>query len=167
MSLTIIEADASIPQVEDRPLIIAHVTNNFGAWHRGFVLDLSARYPEPERKFRSRGSRYRLGEVQFVQIKAHKGLYVANLYAQRSRVYCVPLSYDALKQALEKLARVAWRINATVQMPCLGMGLGRARWDRVRDLVKETLSDHGVKVIICTRNFPTLEPDPQPPFREN
>ena len=39
-------------QPEGRPAIIVHVCNDVGAWGRGFVLALSRRWPEPERRYR-------------------------------------------------------------------------------------------------------------------
>lgn len=63
--------DATAP-VGTGPKIIVHVCNDIGAWGRGFVMAISKRWSEPERRYRAwhRGEGqqpFALGEVQFVE----------------------------------------------------------------------------------------------------
>jgi O-acetyl-ADP-ribose deacetylase (regulator of RNase III) len=46
-----IKGDATCPQARG-PKVIAHVCNDRGRWGKGFVLAVSARWPEPERAYR-------------------------------------------------------------------------------------------------------------------
>lgn len=48
LPLRIIAGDATVPQAKG-PKLIAHVCNDRGGWGKGFVLAVSARWPEPER----------------------------------------------------------------------------------------------------------------------
>src|SRR5438270_12565670 len=79
-----LKGDATSPQAAGAK-IIAHVCNDRGRWGKGFVLALSARWPEPEAAYRewSRGraeNDFGLGAVQFVQVGP--GLWVANMVGQ-------------------------------------------------------------------------------------
>jgi hypothetical protein len=42
--------DATTPQ-GNRPMVIAHVCNDVGAWGRGFVVPLGKRYPSAKQQF--------------------------------------------------------------------------------------------------------------------
>ena len=52
MSLNFIIGDATQP-VGEGTKIIVHVCNDIGGWGRGFVVALSKRWPEPERRYRA------------------------------------------------------------------------------------------------------------------
>src|SRR3954454_1545757 len=109
-----VQGDATQPQGEGDKLIV-HIVNDRGGWGKGFVLALSARYPQAEQAYRrwSRQPRsddpaFALGEVQFVQVAP--GIWVANLLAQhgyRSPDNPVPLDYAALERGLSRVARFA------------------------------------------------------------
>ena len=108
-TINYVSGDATDPQ-GDGPKVIAHVCNNIGAWGAGFVLAVSARWPQPEQEYLAaygklaaararqtpaaghpllapfgaeRGERLdrdSLGTVQFVPVR--DGLTVANMIAQ-------------------------------------------------------------------------------------
>jgi len=48
-----VKGDATKPEkIEDENRMIVHICNNKGGWGRGFVMALSSRWPEPERRYR-------------------------------------------------------------------------------------------------------------------
>ncbi len=72
-ALRIVQGDATAPQGEGRK-IIAQICNDVGGWGRGFVLVISRRWPEPERKYRRwrrerTSNDFGLGAVQLVQVQ--------------------------------------------------------------------------------------------------
>ena len=74
-----VNGDATAPTA--RPAVIVHICNDIGAWGKGFVMALSARWRSPEAAYRAwvkeAGSPLPLGDVQFVDVEP--GLTVANL----------------------------------------------------------------------------------------
>lgn len=71
MQIKYLKGDATKPIGEGNKVIV-HVCNDVGGWGRGFVLALSKRWAEPERKYREwakSGDKFELGEVQFVQVE--------------------------------------------------------------------------------------------------
>jgi len=51
--ISYIKGDATKPEkINNENRVIAHISNNKGGWGRGFVLSLSSRWPEPERRYR-------------------------------------------------------------------------------------------------------------------
>ena len=77
---------------------------------------------------------------------------MANMFAQKNFTSRATIRYYALELVLKRLARSARVLHTTVQMPCIGTGLGRAPYDLVMELIKRTLSAKGVPVIICKWN---------------
>jgi O-acetyl-ADP-ribose deacetylase (regulator of RNase III) len=110
-----LKGDATCPQARG-PKVIAHVCNDLGRWGKGFVLALSARWPEPERAYRDwhRGraeNDFGLGAVQLVQVGC--GLWVANMVGQHGlrggRV--PPIRYAAVGECLAKVAEKARQLG--------------------------------------------------------
>lgn len=151
MPIRYVIGDATRPQA-DGPAIIVHVCNDIGGWGRGFVLAISKRWSEPEIEFRkwARGDLaqpYGLGEVQLVQIEPE--LWVANLVGQhgvRRRGGAAPVRYEAIREGLGKVAKLAIEVDASVHMPRIGCGLAGGRWEEVGPIVSETLSNLDVTV---------------------
>lgn len=110
-----IKGDATRPKkVDNEDRVIAHISNTEGGWGSGFVLSLSSRWLEPERRYRewykicSKSLKYEriinkeskdnednrydkaplpLGEIQIVQVKDELGkLFVCNMIAQKGYV---------------------------------------------------------------------------------
>lgn len=153
MSIDYIVGDATNPAGEG-PKIIVHVCNDIGGWGRGFVMAISKRWPEPERRYRAwhRGDEetpFRLGEVQMVRVA--EGLWVANLIGQRD-VRTIdgvpPVRYDAVRTGLQRVAGEARRLEASVHMPRIGCGLAGGKWEDVGKIVEEELCAKGVRVTV-------------------
>ena len=143
-----LKGDATQP-IGNGTKIIAHVVNSSGGWGKGFVLAISNRWSEPERKYRAwHKSRVRfiLGEVLFVKVS--DDIIVANLLAQEGYSTSVKpaIRYDALKLCLEKVANKARKLSATVHCPRLSCGLAGGMWNAVEPIIIETMSDIDVFV---------------------
>lgn len=126
-----LNGDATSPQAKG-PKLIAHVCNDRGKSGKGFVLAISARWPEPEQAYRRwhrerANNDFGLGAVQFIQVEPL--IRVANMVGQHGlrggRV--LPIRYDAVAECLGKLAGKARQLKASVHMPRIGCGLAGGR----------------------------------------
>lgn len=148
MNIKYVIGDATRPE-GDGTKIIAHICNNAGGWGAGFVLALSARWPQPECEYRHESmSGLLLGEIQLVKVEPD--LYVANMIAQhgygtRGRP---PIRYTALVDCLNGLADKARALAASVHMPRIGSGLAGGHWSAIAAIIKETLCDQGIQVTV-------------------
>lgn len=152
--LTITVGDATAPHRGEQPGIIAHCCNDVGGWGQGFVLAISARWPQPEQQYRRwwrnrTTTRLPLGMVQMVQVEP--ALWVANMTGQYG-IYDIdgraPIRYDALATCLGKVGDRALDLNAAVHMPRIGCGLAGGTWKKVGQLVQQQLCDRGVPVTV-------------------
>ncbi|KUO19375.1 macro domain-containing protein [Streptomyces dysideae] len=148
-----VRGDATVPSVKGVK-VIAHVCNDIGGWGKGFVLALSRRWPEPEAAFRAwhrhRASNdFGLGAVQFVQVDPY--VWVANMVGQRgirTGSEGVPVRYEAIDSALEKVADKAAELGASVHLPRIGCGLAGGKWSQVEPLIVERLVKRGIAVTV-------------------
>lgn len=143
--------------IGDGPRIIAHVCNDIGAWGRGFVVAVSERWPEPERGYREWHAGkpeqpFELGQTQFVRVEPN--LWVANMIGQhdihraRSPQPVPPIRYEAIEQALVRVAAFAKERGATVHMPRIGCGLAGGTWDQVEPILRRTLGDARIETFV-------------------
>jgi O-acetyl-ADP-ribose deacetylase (regulator of RNase III) len=153
MSIDYVVGDATCP-IGEGAKIIVHVCNDIGSWGRGFVMAISKRWPEPERRYRAwhcgkESSTFQLGEVQLVQVG--DALWVANLVGQRD-IRAIdgvpPVRYDAIRIGLQQVAKEASRLNASVRMPRIGCGLAGGKWEDVGRIVEEELCAKGIRVTV-------------------
>lgn len=145
MSIEYVRGDARRP-IGTGPKIIAHITNNAGAWGAGFVVALSARWEKPERMYKLHAkTTLALGMNQSIEVEPD--LWVENMCAQdnKSRVY-PPVRYDALRTCLKGLAVHATSRGASVHMPRIGCGIGGGSWPEVEKIVAEELEGIDVTV---------------------
>ncbi|MEU6306915.1 macro domain-containing protein [Streptomyces chartreusis] len=151
--ITYIRGDATVPSVKGVK-VIAHVCNDIGGWGKGFVVTISRRWPEPEKSYRAwhreRASNdFALGAVQFVQVDPY--VWVANMVGQRgirTGSKGVPVRYEAIDAALERLAEKAADLGASVHMPRIGCGLAGGKWSRVEPLITDRLVRRGIAVTV-------------------
>jgi O-acetyl-ADP-ribose deacetylase (regulator of RNase III) len=142
LKISYLKGDATCPQAKGQK-IIAHVCNDIGGWGRGFVLALSAKWPEPEASYRewyNGGDGFALGKIQVVRCDQHTS--VANMVAQhgvKAGSKGPPIRYDALDECLAALAEKALADGASVHMPRIGCGLAGGKWDKVEPLLVERL----------------------------
>ncbi|KEG38723.1 macro domain-containing protein [Streptomyces althioticus] len=148
-----VRGDATVPSVKGVK-IIAHVCNDIGGWGKGFVLALSRRWPEPEAAYRAwhrdrAANDFGLGAVQLVH--AERYVWVANMIGQRgvrTGSKGVPVRYEAVDTALDRLAGHALELGASVHMPRIGCGLAGGTWSRVEPLVENRLVGRGIPVTV-------------------
>ncbi|MGW7662359.1 macro domain-containing protein [Streptomyces sp. NPDC054756] len=151
--ITYVRGDATVPSVKGVK-VIAHVCNDIGGWGKGFVLAISRRWPEPEKSYRAwhreRASNdFGLGAVQLVQVEPY--VWVANMIGQRgvrTGGKGVPVRYEAIDAALERLAEKAADLGASVHMPRIGCGLAGGKWSRVEPLITGRLVRRGIPVTV-------------------
>lgn len=147
-----VKGDATAPEdPSGGRMIICHVSNDLGGWGSGFVLALSKRWSEPERKYRElyRDHGLQLSWVQMVQVNDR--IVVANMVAQhglRPTFDEIPLDYDALRKCLEGVAQAAVNNGCSVHMPRIGAGLAGGDWFKIADIIKETMCDRGLRVTV-------------------
>lgn len=136
------------------PRIIAHVCNDIGGWGRGFVMALSRRGREPETAYRTwyrdrDRTDFALGAVQVVPV--YENLWVANMIGQhgiRRTGGRPPIRYEAVEEALARLAVHALKLDASVHMPRIGAGLAGGDWTRIEPLIEERLCERGLDVTV-------------------
>ena len=156
MSIRYLEADATLPQ-DPGPKLLVHVCNDIGAWGRGFVLGLSQRFPEPERRYKAWAAGqeklpFALGQVQFVTVTPD--LSVANLIGQhdiarKGQAQAMPpVRYEAIREGLGRVRAEALRSGASVHMPRIGAGLAGGDWKVIEQIVGEDLTAHGLSVTV-------------------
>ena len=78
MHITYLKGDATNPAAVGNKIIV-HVCNDIGGWGKGFVMAISKRWKEPEKKYREWFKAkidFSLGEVQFVKVE--DDLWIAN-----------------------------------------------------------------------------------------
>lgn len=139
--------------IDQNNKIIVHVCNDVGGWGKGFVVAISNRWEEPERKYREwykSQENFRLGQVQFVQVASD--LWIANLIGQhqinRDENGNPPIRYEAINSGLAKVADFAQEINASIHMPRIGCGLAGGNWDQIEPLIEENLSSKQIFVTV-------------------
>ena len=126
-----------------KPAMIGHCCNSIGGWGRGFVLALSAKFPEAEKKYREwfRTGNPQLGETQIVPVTPD--ISVANMIGQKGKHWegnVPPIRYDALKKALVMAYGVAARDGQTMHMPRIGANLAGGSWDKIERVIKEVMT---------------------------
>ncbi len=132
------EGDATQPisTTGESARLVAHIVNTNFVWGKGFVLAVSAKWPEARSSYLDwRGAK--LGDTQFVE--STTGLIVANMMAQYLYTpygQTIPLQYGSLKKCLEQVAKVARVRGATVHMPRIGCGIAGGSWPRVLPLLE-------------------------------
>lgn len=146
-NINYVKGDATVP-LDGENRFLLHICNNKGGWGKGFVLALSKKWKEPEKKYRSLIN-WELGEIQFVNVE--ENLTVVNMIAQNgyySPSNPIPLDYTALKSCLYKTYFTISSMNLknpTIHCPKIGSGLAKGKWEIVEQMLKE---------IFCNNNIP-------------
>jgi O-acetyl-ADP-ribose deacetylase (regulator of RNase III) len=154
-SIKYVKGDATRPVGEGQKIII-HCCNDIGGWGSGFVLALSARWRQPEDKYRMwcRGftpqdGPFALGGVQFVRVSPD--ITVANIIGQhdiRPQGDVPPIRYEAIDEGLAKVAEHALSIGASVHGPRLGSDRAGGEWDKIARLLIDRLCSRDIDVTV-------------------
>lgn len=153
--------DATSPEAEGLK-ILPHICNDIGAWGSGYVVALSARWPEPERRYREfcaaqDDKTLPLGLVMPVQVE--EDIVVMNMIAQNEtiRTNSKPIDYEALFTCLSKVYKyclVRMHRNPTVHMPRIGCDRARGKWDVVEALVYSAFTNVRLPVDVTVYDLP-------------
>lgn len=150
--ITYLQGDATQPKTAGTNFII-HICNDLGGWGQGFVLAISARWPEPENAYtlwHHSGENFQLGEIQILPVST--SLFVVNMIAQKGVVPdkggTPPIRYDALEKCLQKVTFTAKKANASIHMPRIGCGLAGGSWEKVEPIIKRTLTEKKIPVYV-------------------
>lgn len=147
-----ITGDATNPTMPGNKIIV-HICNDIGGWGKGFVLAISKRWPQPEASYRAwykSGEMFSLGEIQLIQVT--NDIWVANMIAQhgvnKSPDGLPPIRYEALENALSKIAMEAQHKEASVHMPKIGAGLAGGKWETIERIISKQLSEKNIAVTV-------------------
>ncbi len=154
MDIVFLTGDATRPVGRGNKIIV-HVCNDQGRWGKGFVMALSARWPQPEeayRKWFDEQTRFELGAVRFVQVE--RDIWVANMIGQhgmREKDGVAPIRYAAVWSGLQTVAEKAKELKGSVHMPRIGCGLAGGEWSKIEPIIRETLCKLGIEVWVYDR----------------
>lgn len=164
-----IKGDATSPQSKGRK-IVCHIVNDLGKWGKGFVLAVSARWPEVEKAYRwwyknkaehsgldfgigMTQDKFELGGVQSVMVQPD--IVVCNMVGQHGvrggftrSSSGPPVRYEAIALCLVRVVVSARQFHASVHMPRIGCGLAGGKWEKVEPLIQQTLCDADVDVTV-------------------
>jgi len=146
-------------------LVIAHVVSDAArAWGgRGVAAALKRRFPDVAESFHNwtiaSPGNLSLGNVHIVEASselAQPRFVIASMVAQRGYgPSATPrLDYDALAEALTKVAQVAADGGFEVHLPRIGAGQAGGRWDRIQYIIESTLLAQQVPTFVYTMPSP-------------
>ena len=84
------------------------------------------------------------GYSLFTKIDNFKGVY--NLIT-KEKYYMKP-TYNTLREALEDMKRQLPN-DCNLAMPCIGSGLDKLEWTKVKEIIEDTFRDTDVTITIC------------------
>lgn len=152
--------DATRPKArENEHVILPHVCNAVGGWGKGFVGPLGRRYPLAQASYRAwyagrlhNAPPFRLGAVLMVPVAPRLTIahMIAQTFIKRGRIALIPLSYLALMECLETVAKHAANDGATLHMPRIGTGLAGGTWSEVSRTIENACARHNVPVTVYT-----------------
>ncbi len=158
--LKYIKGDATDPVMYDYgKIFIPHICNDVGAWGAGFVLALSKKWEEPERRYKywmeaATANLCVLGCAQYCKVAEtgrYKNTHVINMIAQngvRSKQNPKPIKYMALMKAMGKVADYVNAAGGSIHCPKFGSGLAGGDWNFIEALIQEIWVDAGINVTV-------------------
>lgn len=144
--------DATIPRGMGKR-IIAHVVNDKAlTWGGAFGVALRRKWPTAQSEYRAKvlDSRDSLTLGNVWESKLDESLSLVHMVAQRGYGPAprMRVRYTALKDCLDKLARICDSEAATLHIPRIACGEGGASWPVVEELVLNSLCDRGISVTV-------------------
>jgi hypothetical protein len=166
MKINYVKGDATNPIVEKgKTAIIPHVCNVNGGWGAGFVLALSKKWKEPEKRYRKWFNGKLINEydnsvVDFYlgaidPIPVESNIIIINMLAQdgyKSKENTIPVRYWHLVHCMESVLDLLKRNkdikNPIICAPKFACDLGGASWDVVEQLIEDIWIANGIPVTI-------------------
>lgn len=139
-----IKGDATSPVCDG---VLVHVCNDVGAWGAGFVLSLSARYPETKDLYKSHDGSLYLGMC--IPQRLSENLRVVHMIAQsglKSKNNPHPLSMEHLKECLTKVSKRY--PDSVIHMPKIGSGLGGGDWSVIEGVIESSMNNRVIVYVM-------------------
>lgn len=147
--ITYHKGNAAVKHEKDKPTYIVHVVNNIGVWGAGFTASLDALYPEVGKEYRSRISKWQLGNTIWIDPDSNQDLWIINLVAQNGvGTDSRKLNYAALGSCLWRLAVSLSHNELTpiLQMPKIGTGLAGGKWEIIEPIIQDAIGHLDARV---------------------
>jgi O-acetyl-ADP-ribose deacetylase (regulator of RNase III) len=148
-----VRGDATLTRGPDRKLLLQVVNDAAFTWGgSGFAAAVKRRWPTAQQAFTSQvasdRSKLRLGGIVTCQVEPDVTL--VNLVAQRGYGPSPRprIRYGALRDCLLRVSEMAKSLSSSVHMPRIGTGQAGGSWAVVEEMIRETLTKVGVKVLV-------------------
>ena len=147
-----VHGDIFEPRGSDLKVICQLVNDQARLWGGGVAKAAARKFPQAQREFSTwittMPRRKRLGEVHFAQ--TNDLTFVASLIGQEGfgPADSPRIRYAALEHCLERVSEFASKRHASVHMPRLGAGQSGGSWDTVEEIVRDTLVNEGIAVMV-------------------
>ena len=153
MPITYVRGDATSPRGARHKLIVQVVNDAAFTWGGGgFAVAVRRKWPSAQKTFTTQATAdegtLRLGNAVASQVESD--VTVVSLVAQhgygpspRPRI-----RYGALRDCLLRVSEIARGLNASVHMPRIGTGQAGGSWPVVEEIISETLTKVGIRVVV-------------------
>jgi Zn-dependent peptidase ImmA (M78 family)/O-acetyl-ADP-ribose deacetylase (regulator of RNase III) len=151
-SITLLQGDASEPFGVETKLLLQVVNDQALVWGGGFAKQARKKWPNAQSDFRRWAydrRNLKLGNIHSVSVR--DDLTLVSLICQHgfgASTSGPRLRYRSLFSALEKVADLAKRTNASVHMPRIGTGAAGGSWNLIKGIIREALVSQGLQVTI-------------------
>ena len=151
--ITYIRGDATYTRGTDHRLLVHIVNDGAFTWGGGGIAaSIKRKWPSAQKSFTaevtSDRTKLRLGNVLTSDLEP--GLTLISAIAQhgygesrRARI-----RYGALRDCLFRILDIANKLKASVHMPRIGTGQAGGSWPVVEEIIHETLTKTGIKVVV-------------------
>lgn len=153
VSITYLRGDATLTRGTDPKLLVQVVNDSALSWGgAGFTTSVKRRWPGAQGVFTNQvvrdRNKLRLGNL--IAFTVEPDVTLASIVAQRGYGSSShPLvRYAALRDGLVQVAQLAHKLSASIHMPRIGTGQAGGSWAVVEELIKETLTQAGLRVIV-------------------
>lgn len=136
-----------------RKKLICHVVNDLGLMGSGVARALFEKWPAVKSeyvKWAKSKNNFELGNIQ--ALKVDENIAVVNMIGQRDIKPIngiPPVRYGALRKSCKKVAEIASKYNATVNVPYkMGSDLAGGDWNEVEKILIEELASKDIEVVV-------------------
>ncbi len=140
---------------KNRPVLVAHICNDIGAWGAGFTAALDKHWPTVGKSYcacvshnLSKGFKVLgLNQTDYID----NDILVVGMIAQHGLPGVhnpAPLKYGALVECMQAVRSIYLANSEGYEIHCpkFGSGIARGNWDVIESLIKELWVDQGIDV---------------------